>query len=162
MRGCGHERGVRGTPAAYERALDAIATELAFSPLIDYQHRRTLLADWALPPESWHQIANLLERRPSARYICDDRARPAATACLWTQVTQGEAQFAPQPAEARTDPGLDAAWNLDRFTIGHWLRQNRVPFYRQLKPLLDAYAAQLAQAVDAACFSRRLTRSLAS
>ncbi|MEU1562926.1 hypothetical protein ABZ504_21045 [Streptomyces mirabilis] len=40
----------QGTPEAYERALDAIAADLAASTLIDYRHRRTLLADWALPP----------------------------------------------------------------------------------------------------------------
>ncbi|WP_406486934.1 hypothetical protein [Streptomyces sp. NBC_01563] len=151
----------QGTPEAYERALDAIAAELASSPLIDYQHRRTLLADWALPPQAWRQIADQLERRASPRYISDDRARLAVTAYLWTQVTQGETQFAPKPTEARNDPELDAAWRLDRFTIGHWLRQNKVPFYRQMKPLLDAYAAQLARTVDAARSTRQLTRSLA-
>ncbi|MET9135150.1 hypothetical protein ABZX44_35890, partial [Streptomyces antibioticus] len=151
----------QGTPEAYERALDAIAAELAFSPLIDYQHRRTLLTDWALPPQAWHQIADQLERQPSPRYISDDRARLAVTAYLWTQVTEGETQFAPKPTEARNDPELDAPWRLDRFTIGHWLRQNKVPFYRQMKPLLDAYAAQLARTVDATRSTRQLTRSLA-
>ncbi|MFJ4903701.1 hypothetical protein [Streptomyces sp. NPDC088727] len=150
------------TPEAYERALDAIAAELASSPLIDYQHRRTLLADWALPPQAWRQIADQLERRPSPRYISDDRARLAVTAYLWTQVTQGETQFAPKPTEARKDPELDASWRLDRFTIGHWLRQNKVPFYRQMKPLLDAYATQLARTVDAARSTRQLTHSLAN
>lgn len=32
----------------------------------------------------------------------------------------------------------------------------------EVEPSLDAYAAQLTRAVDAACFSRRLTRSLAN
>jgi hypothetical protein len=59
-------------------------------------------------------------------------------------------------------PLLDTAWNLDRFSIGYWLRQNKVPFYRQMKPLLDAYAAQLTRTVDAARSSRQLTRSLAN
>jgi hypothetical protein len=152
----------QGTPEAYERAADAIAAELASSPLIDYRHRRTLLADWALPPDAWHQIADQLERRPSPRYISDDRARLAATTYIWTQVTHGETQFAPQPAEARNASELDAAWSQDRFTVGHWLRQNKVPLYQQMKPLLDAYAAQLTRAVDAARSSRQLARSLAN
>ncbi|MFE2558319.1 TniQ family protein [Streptomyces sp. NPDC059352] len=152
----------QGTPEAYERALDAIAAELASSPLIDYQHRRTLLAGWALPPQAWRQIADQLKRRPSPRYISDDRARLAVTAYLWTQVTQGETQFAPKPTEARNAPELDAPWRLDRFTIGHWIRQNKVPFYRQMKPLLDAYAAQLARTVDAARSTRQLAHSLAN
>jgi hypothetical protein len=152
----------QGTPEAYERAADAIAAELASSPLIDYRHRRTLLTEWALPPDAWHQIADQLKRRPSPRYVSDDRARLAATAYIWTQVTCGETRFAPRPAEARNDPELDAAWSQDRFTIGHWLRQNKQPYYQQMKPLLDAYAAQLTQTVDAARSSRQLARSLAN
>lgn len=152
----------RGHPEAYERATDAIAAELASSPLIDDRHRRTLLTNWALPPDAWHQIADQLKRRPSPRYIADDRARLAATAYIWTQATHGETQFAPQPAEARNDPELDAAWSQDRFTIGHWLRQNKVPFYQQMKPLLDTYTAQLARADDAARSSLQLARSLAN
>ncbi|MER6850583.1 hypothetical protein AB0A81_39535 [Streptomyces flaveolus] len=152
----------QGTPEAYERALDTIAAALASSPLIDYRHRRTLLADWALPPDAWHQIAGQLNRQPNPRYLSDDRARLAATAYIWTQVTHGETQFAPQPAEARNDPEIDAAWSQDRFTIGHWIRQNKVPFYQQMKPLLDAYAAQLARAVDTAHSTRQLARSLAN
>ncbi|MBT2546114.1 TniQ family protein [Streptomyces sp. ISL-44] len=151
----------QGTPEAFERAVDAIAAELASSPLIDYQHRRTLLADWALPPDAWRHIDDQLKRQPTPRYVSEDRARLAATAYIWTQVTYGETQFAPQPAEARNDPALDAAWSQDRFTIGHWLRQNKVPFYQQMKPLLDAYADQLTRAVDATCSGRQLKRSLA-
>ncbi|MFI1441801.1 TniQ family protein [Streptomyces fructofermentans] len=146
----------QGTPEAYEQALDAIAADLASSPLIDYRHRRTLLADWALPSDAWHQIADQLKRRPSPRYISDDRARLAATAYIWTEVTHGETQFAPQPAEAQNDPELDATWSQDRFTVGHWIRQNKVPLYQQMKPLLDAYAAQLTRAVHAACSSSQL------
>lgn len=152
----------QGIPEAYERAADAITAELASSPLVDYQHRRTILADWALTPGAWHRIAEQLQRRPSPRYVSDDRARLAVTAYLWTQATHGETQFAPQPAEARNDPELDAAWSQDRFSIGHWIRQNKVPFYQQMKPLLDAYAAQLTRAVDATRSTRQLTHSLAN
>ncbi|MGW0365831.1 hypothetical protein [Streptomyces sp. NPDC002990] len=151
----------QGTPEAYEQAADAIAADLASSPLIDYRHRRTLLTDWALPPDTWHQIADELKRRPSPRYVSEDRARLAVTASIWTQVTCGETPFAPRPVEARNDPELDAAWSQDRFTIGHWLRQNKQPYYQQMKPLLDAYAAQLTQAVDAARSSRQLWLSAA-
>lgn len=49
----------------------------------------------------------------------------------------------PERPIARNDPGLDAAWNPDRSTIGHWLQQSWMPFCRQMKLLLDAYAAQL-------------------
>uniref|UniRef100_UPI003F49B33E hypothetical protein n=1 Tax=Streptomyces chartreusis TaxID=1969 RepID=UPI003F49B33E len=150
----------QGTPEAYERALDAIAAELASSPPIDYRNRRTLLADWAPPPDTWHQIADQLKRRPSRRYISDNRAHLAATAYIWTQVTHGETQFAPQPAEARNTPELDAAWSQDRFTVGHWIRQNKVPFYQQMKPLLDAYTAQLTRAGDTARSTRQLKRSV--
>ncbi|WP_267882434.1 hypothetical protein [Streptomyces sp. NRRL F-5065] len=36
------------------------------------------------------------------------------------------------------------------------------PYYQQMKPLLDTYAAQLTRAVDAARSSRQLARSLAN
>ncbi|MGC0327032.1 hypothetical protein RKD23_000022 [Streptomyces sp. SAI-170] len=98
----------------------------------------------------------------SPRYISDDRARLAVTAYSWTQVTLGETQFAPRPPEARNNPELDATWSQDRFTIGHWLRQNKVPFYQQLKPLLDAYAEQLSHDIDTEHSSGQLSRSLAN
>ncbi|MGP3979030.1 hypothetical protein ACTWQF_34470 [Streptomyces sp. 8N114] len=104
----------QGTPEACERALDAIAAELASSPLIDYRHRRTLLADWALPPDAWHQIADQLKRRPSPRYVSDDRARLAATAYIWTQVTHGETNSPHNRLKPRNAPELNAAWSQDR------------------------------------------------
>ncbi|MGW3627118.1 hypothetical protein [Streptomyces sp. NPDC000880] len=138
----------QGTPDAYENAVDGITAELTSSPLIDYQHRRERLRDWAMPPDTWREIADQLKRRPSPNYVSDDRARLAATTYIWTQVTHGETQFAPCPPEARTDLEHKTTWSQDRFTIGHWLRQNQVPFYQQLKPLLDDYANRLAQAID--------------
>lgn len=47
-----------------------------------------------------------------------------------------------------------------RFTVSHWIRQNKVPFYQQMKPLLDAYTAQLTRAVDTARWTRQLKRSV--
>lgn len=40
--------------------------------------------------------------------------------------------------------------------------QNKQPYYQQMKPLLDTYAAQLTKAVDVARSSRQLARSLAN
>ncbi|MFD7549680.1 TniQ family protein [Streptomyces sp. NPDC059816] len=151
----------QGTPEAYERALDAIAAELTSAPLINYRHRREHLADWTLPPDSWHQIAARLERRRSPRYVSDDRARLAVTAYIWTRVTHGETQFAPCPPEAQHDPGHEAAWSRDRYDIAHWLKQNKQPYYQQMKPFLDAYADQLIHAIDTEHSDRQLTRSLA-
>lgn len=48
--------------------------ELTSSPLIDYQHRREQLRDWAMPPDTWREIADRLECRPSPNYVSDDRA----------------------------------------------------------------------------------------
>lgn len=151
----------QGTPEAYERALDAIAAELTSAPLIDYRHRREHLADWTLPPDSWHQIAARLERRRSPRYVSDDRARLAVTAYIWTRVTHGETQFAPCPPEARHTPEHEAAWSQVRYDIGHWLKQNKQPYYQQMKPLLDAYADQLIHVIDTEHSGRQLARSLA-
>jgi hypothetical protein len=149
-------------PDAFERALDAITADLTASPLIDYQHRRDRLADWALPPDTWQEISGQLKRGPSPRYISDDRARLAFTAYIWTQVTCGETRFAPCPPEARHDPERHSAWSQDRYSLTHWLRQNKVPFYQQMKPLLDTYASQLTRAVDTARSTRQLTHSLAN
>ncbi|WP_447034634.1 hypothetical protein [Streptomyces sp. DSM 118878] len=91
----------------------------------------------------------------------DNRARLAATTYIWTQVTHGETQFAPCPPEARNDPEHRATWSYDRYAIGQWIRQNKVPFYQQMKPLLDTYATQLSHALDAEYTSGQLKRSLA-
>ncbi|WP_405682056.1 hypothetical protein [Streptomyces sp. NBC_00057] len=44
----------------------------------------------------------------------------------------------------------------------HWLKQNKQPCYQQMKPLLDACADRLTQAIDAERSGRRLTCSLAN
>ncbi|GGZ29042.1 TniQ family protein [Streptomyces nitrosporeus] len=152
----------QGTPDAYDRALDAITAELTSAPMIDYRHRRECLRDWAMPPNAWHKIADQLARQPSPRYISEDRARLAATAYVWTQVTLGETQFAPQPSESRNNAELDTAWSQDRFSIGHWIRQNKVPLYQQMKPLLDTYAELLSHDIDTEQSTGQLTRSLAN
>ncbi|MFJ4832136.1 hypothetical protein ACIP79_19875 [Streptomyces sp. NPDC088747] len=122
-------------PDAYDRALDAITEDLTSAPMIDYRHRRERLADWAMPPDAWRKITDRIERQPSPRYISENRARLAVTAYIWTQVTNVEIQFAPQPSESRSNPELNMAWNQDRFSIGQWLRQNEVPLYQQMRPL---------------------------
>ncbi|WP_431776191.1 TniQ family protein [Streptomyces cucumeris] len=152
----------QGTPDAYDRALDTITAELTSPPMVDYRHRREHLADWAMPPDAWRKIAEQLERQPSPRYISENRARLAATAYVWTQVTCGETQFAPQPSESRNNAELDTAWSQDRFSIGQWLRQNKVPLYQQMKPLLDTYAEQLSHDIDTKHSTGQLTRSLAN
>ncbi|WP_335979337.1 MULTISPECIES: hypothetical protein [Streptomycetaceae] len=53
------------------------------------------------------------------------------------------------------------AWSQDRFSIGQWLRQNKVPLYQQMRPLLDAYAEQLSRGIDMENSNGQLTRSLA-
>ncbi|MFD8611316.1 hypothetical protein [Streptomyces sp. NPDC059631] len=54
------------------------------------------------------------------------------------------------------------ARSSDRFTIGRWLRQKKVPFYQQLKPLFDAYAEQLAHNIHTQHSTGQLARSLAN
>ncbi|MFI9630846.1 hypothetical protein [Streptomyces sp. NPDC052042] len=152
----------QGTPDAYDRALDAITAEFTSAPLVDYRHRREHLTDWAIPPDAWCKIAEQLKRQPSPRYISENRARLAATAYIWTQVTHGETQFAPQPSESRNNPKLNKAWSQDRFSIGQWLRQNKVPLYQQMKPLLDAYAEQLSHNIETEHSNGQLARSLAN
>ncbi|MFJ2900216.1 hypothetical protein ACIO87_35750 [Streptomyces sp. NPDC087218] len=115
-----------------------------------------------MPPDAWREVAEQLERQPSPRYISENRARLAATAYVWTQATCGETQFAPQPSESCNNAELDTAWSQDRFSIGQWLRQNKVPLYQQMKPILDAYAEQLGHDIDTEHSTGQLARSLAN
>ncbi|MFE9445378.1 hypothetical protein ACFYO2_42010 [Streptomyces sp. NPDC006602] len=45
-----------------------------------------------------------------------------------------------------------AVWSRQRHNVCHWLRQtdtrDGLPYYRALRPLLDAHAEQLAKAID--------------
>ncbi|WP_367140875.1 MULTISPECIES: TniQ family protein [Streptomyces] len=148
---------------AFELAVDAIADELVHAACIDYQHRRRTLADWALPPAAWSHMVDQLPIYPGNRAIADDRKRLAVTAYIWAHVTQGEHVRFPCPPHIVSDPTAREDWRKQRNFVWRWLhRTDEHPYYRQLKPLLDAYAAQLNRAVDTARSSRQLARSLAN
>ncbi len=140
----------RGTARDFEQALDAITVELLAGPVIDYERRREALATWTLEPENWQHILAQLPVLTSCRKpISDDRRRLAVSAYIWTRVTEGEPDFAPCPAHIAHDPDLRWAWNRQRHNVFHWLRRaDDQPYYRALKPLLDAHAEQLAKAID--------------
>lgn len=64
--------------------------------------------------------------------------------------------------EARAVVGdVAGAWPAHMEPV-HWLKQNKQPCYQQMKPLLDACADRLTQAIDAERSGRRLTCSLAN
>ncbi|PAZ16491.1 hypothetical protein CLM62_07965 [Streptomyces sp. SA15] len=133
----------------FELALDAITDELHEGPLIDYQQRREALSSWTLEPDIWQRMATHLPILPGHRTsISDDRKRLAVSVYIWTRVTEGELEFAPCPHIAH-DPELRSTWSRQRHNICHWLKTaDDHPYYRALKPLLDAHAQQLAGAID--------------
>ncbi|EGX55105.1 hypothetical protein SZN_34587 [Streptomyces zinciresistens K42] len=139
-----------GTARDFEQALDAITAELLAGPIIDYQHRREVLATWALDPESWqHILAQLPVLTSHRKPISDDRRRLAVSAYIWTRATEGEPDFVPCPPHIAHDPALRAVWLRERHNVFHWLRTTDYqPYYGALKPLLEDHARLLAKAID--------------
>ena len=69
----------------------------------------------------------------------------------WVQITSGEHHFAPRPIEAAQPAHIQHAWKLRRNTIWHLFQRDLPrPHYTGLKAELNALAAALARAIDAA------------
>lgn len=141
----------------FELALDAITDHLCRGRLIDYQRRREALTSWSLEPDIWQRMVAQLPALPGHRAsISDDRKRLAVSVYIWTRATEGELEFAPCPPHIAYDPELRAVWSQQRHNICHWLKQaDDHPYYLALKPLLDAHAEQLADAIDNGARSSR-------
>ncbi|MGW1354891.1 TniQ family protein [Streptomyces sp. NPDC002409] len=134
---------------AFDSAVDAIATDLEAAPPIDYRRRRQALFNWTLPADHWHEMLARLTIPPGNGAITDDRKRLAVTGYIWARVTQGEIRLSPCPADIVNDPAARHAWQRQRAETAHWLKTDSVHYYHQLKPLLDAYADQLAHYIEA-------------
>jgi hypothetical protein len=139
----------QGDPHAFELALDGIAAELRAADRVDYQRRRQALARWTLPQDTWEKLLAQLDRQPGDAAITDDRKRLAVTVYIWTQVTQGESEFAPCPARIADDPVRRREWAVQRRNISRLFGQtDRHPHYRQLRSLLEPVIARLADTID--------------
>jgi hypothetical protein len=138
-------------PQAFDAAIHALADDLDTAPdLVNYQRRRTTLADWALESDEWRSIAARLPSTPGPNQPnLGDLKRQCASQVVWVHVTQGEHLFAPRPIEALQPPDIQRLWQERRNTIWHQLQTNRpLRHYADLRRLLTEYADRLARHID--------------
>ncbi|MFG2803670.1 hypothetical protein [Streptomyces pseudovenezuelae] len=133
---------------AFGLALDAIARELQSAPPVDYYRRRQALFTWTLPAEHWDAMLAQLLIPPSNDAITDDRKRLAFTTYIWARVTHGEFRLSPCPTDIISNPAVLYTWRRQRNTTVQRLHTEASHYYRQLKPLLETYAEQLARRID--------------
>src|SRR6266540_1056509 len=153
--GAGHVHAwarARPDPRAFDAALHALADELnAATNLIDYQRRRDALRTWCLDTDTWQQLTSRLPLTPGPiQPDLGDRKRQCASVVVWPRITQGEHLFAPHPIEEEQPPAVRRAWRLRRDTTWFLFQTDRPKrHYADLRKLLDAYADQLAERIDA-------------
>ncbi|MEV8035156.1 TniQ family protein [Streptomyces sp. NPDC086182] len=139
-------------PAEFELVLRKLSAELRAPnrPLIDYQRRREVLRDWALPPDIWDAlVSELPPLAGSIRPAVGDRKRQDASVFIWVQVTRGEHLFAPRPIEAEQPQHVQHEWAQRRNTTWYNLvRPNPLRHYADLRKILTEYAHQLALDID--------------
>jgi hypothetical protein len=138
-------------PDLFTRALREIALRLdQASGLVDYQHRRQQLRDWALTTREWDAIISRLPPVPGpVQPILDDRKRQEASAFIWARVTQGEPRFAPRSIEASQPDPVRRDWTSHRAnTWGKIASPGRIVHYAELRNLLIEHSDRLARDID--------------
>ncbi len=138
-------------PDRFTRALHEIALRLdRASGLVNYQHRRQLLRDWALTAREWNDVISRLPPVPGPiQPILDDRKRQEASAFIWARVTQGEPRFAPRPIEASQPEPVRRDWTGRRASTWHKIAlPGRIVHYAELRNLLIKHSDQLARDID--------------
>jgi TniQ len=140
-------------PDRFTRALREIALRLdRASGLVNYQHRRQLLRDWALTAREWNDITSRLPPVPGpVQPTRDDRKRQEASAFIWARVTQGEPRFAPRPIEASQPDPVRRDWTVRRAST--WAKiasPGRIVHYAELRNLLIGHSDQLARDIGSA------------
>ena len=138
-------------PHTFEATLHALADQLDAAPhLVNYQHRRAALQNWALNAEQWRTIIAWLPPTPGPNQpTLGDLTRQLASQVIWCHVTQGEHLFAPRPIEATQPPDVQRAWQARRNTIWHQFHTRRpLRHYADLRTLLAEHADRLASNID--------------
>jgi hypothetical protein len=133
-------------PGRFNQALHEITLRLdQASNLVNYQHRRDLLRDWALTAREWDDITSRLPPVPGpVQPVLDDRKRQEASAFIWARVTQGEPRFAPRPIEASQPEPVRRDWTHRRSSLWHNLAHpGRFVHYAELRTLLIEYSDRL-------------------
>jgi hypothetical protein len=140
----------------------ALARQLSATPdLINYKHRRDALHDWCIDPATWQDIISQIPptKGPFQPELSDCK-RQFASEAVWARVTQGEHVLAPRIIENQASHG-DPTWHRRRGNMWHfYLVSPPKPHYAALKGILNAYADNLAAAIDrTAVTAGRLRRS---
>jgi hypothetical protein len=138
-------------PGRFTRALRELALQLDRTRgLVNYQHRRQALRDWALTTTEWDHIISRLPPVPGPiQPILDDRKRQESSAFIWALVTQGESRFAPRPIEASQPEPVRKDWADRRANTWHKLTSpGRLVHYAELRKLLIEHGDRLASRID--------------
>ncbi|HVB41331.1 MAG TPA: TniQ family protein [Streptosporangiaceae bacterium] len=137
-------------PAEFHLAVHALTRQLSATPgLINYKHRRDALQDWCIDPATWQDIISQLPptKGPFQPELSDCK-RQFATEAVWVRITQGEHVLAPRIIEHEVTSG-DPTWRKRRDNMWHFYNASPPkPHYAALKAILNAYADNLAAAID--------------
>ena len=137
-------------PADFRLAVHALARQLSTTPgLINYKDRRDALQDWCIDPAAWQDIITRLPptKGPFQPELSDCK-RQFASEAVWARITQGEHLLAPRIIEGQLSAG-DPTWDRRRDNMWHfYLASPAKPHYAALKEILNAYAENLATAID--------------
>jgi TniQ len=137
-------------PAEFHLAVHALARQLSTAPdVINYKHRRDTLQDWYIDTVTWQDIISQLPptKGPFQPELSDCK-RQFASEAVWARITQGEHVLAPRIIENQAAAG-DPTWHRRRGNMWHfYLASPPKPHYAALKEILDAYAGNLAAAID--------------
>jgi hypothetical protein len=137
-------------PAEFHLAVHALARHLSTTPdLINYKHRRDALQGWSIDPATWQDIISQLPptKGPFQPELSDCK-RQFASEAIWTRITQGEHVLAPRIIENQVPSG-DPTWRKRRDNMWHFYNASPAkPHYTVLRDILNAYADNLASAID--------------
>jgi hypothetical protein len=137
-------------PAQFRLAVHALARQLGTTTgLINYKHRRDAFQDWCIDPATWQDITSQLPptKGPFQPELSDCK-RQFASEAVWVRITQGEHVLAPRIIESQA-ASADPAWRKRRDNMWHfYLASLPKPHYAALKEILNAYAGNLATAID--------------
>jgi hypothetical protein len=137
-------------PAEFHLAVHALARQLSATPgLVNYKHRRDALQAWCIDPATWQDIISQLPRTKGPfQPELSDCKRQFASEAVWARITQGEHVLAPRIIENQAASG-DPTWHRRRASMWHfYLASPAKPHYTALKEILNAYAGNLAAAID--------------
>jgi hypothetical protein len=137
-------------PAQFRLAVHALARQLSTTPdLINYKHRRDALQDWCLGTTAWqHIISQLPPTKGPFQPELSDCKRQFASEAVWARITQGEHLLAPRIIEGQLSAG-DPTWHRRRDNMWHFYNASTAkPHYAALQEILNAYADNLAAAID--------------